>query len=145
MKWDNTLKLIAILLFVFSPAPACAEALIFRKAIAGDAFQAFPLRQGYGGPVAGRVIALYGVEPPAPSDPNAYAATLYLDTLLAHASLDCRSVPGTPRMACTANGADAASQLVQMGMGRSVGPVYAVEQADAQLYRRGIWRGQAIK
>jgi hypothetical protein len=46
MKWDNTLKLIAILLFVFSPAPACAEALIFQKAIAGDAFQALRLRQG---------------------------------------------------------------------------------------------------
>ena len=145
MKWDNTLKAIAILLFVFSPAPVRAGSLIFQKAIAGDAFQAFPLRQGYGGPVAGRVIALYGVEPPAPSDPNAYAATLYLHTLLAHDRLDCRTVPGTPRMACKANGADVASQLVQMGMGRSAAPAYAVEQADAQLHRRGIWRGHGIK
>jgi hypothetical protein len=91
MKWDSTLNLIIILLFGFSPLPARAESLIFQHAIAGDAFQAFPLRQGYGGPVAGRVIALYGIEPPAPSDPNAYAATLYLETLLAQASLDCRA------------------------------------------------------
>jgi hypothetical protein len=121
MKWDNTLNLIVILLFVFSPLPARAENLIFQHAIAGDAFQAFPLRQGYGGLVAGRVIALYGVDPPAPADPNAYAATLYLDTVLAHASLDCRTVPGTPRMACKANGADVASELVQMGMGAAPG------------------------
>src|SRR5689334_22471912 len=97
MKWDSTLKLIAILLFGFSPLPARAESLIFQHAIAGDAFQA-----------SGRVIALYGLEPPAPSDPNAYAATLYLETLVAQASLDCRTVPGTPRMACEANGVDVA-------------------------------------
>jgi endonuclease YncB( thermonuclease family) len=134
MKWDNTRNLIVILLFGFSPLPARAESLIFQKAIAGDAFQA-----------SGRIFALYGIEPPAPSDPNAYAATLYLDTLLAQASLDCRRVPETPRMACTANGADVTSQLVQMGMGRSAAPAYAVEQADAQLHRRGIWRRQGIK
>jgi endonuclease YncB( thermonuclease family) len=130
MKWDNTLNLIVILLFGFSPLPARAESLIFQKAIAGDAFQA-----------SGRVVALYGIEPPAPSDPNAYAATLYLETLMAQASLDCRTVPGTKRMACTANGADVAGELVQMGMGRSAGPEYAAEQADAQLHRRGVWQG----
>jgi endonuclease YncB( thermonuclease family) len=134
MKWDSTRNLIAILLFVFLPLPARAESLIFQQAIAGDAFQA-----------SGRIIALDGIEPPAPSDPTAYAATLYLETLLAQASLDCRTVPGTPRMACKANGADVARQLVQMGMGRSAGPAYAAEQADAQLHRRGIWRGQGIK
>ena len=128
----STLKLIATLIFVFSPLPARAESLIFQKAIAGDAFQA-----------SGRIVALYGIEPPAPSDPNAYAATLYLDTVLAHASLDCRTVPGTPRMACKANGADVASELVQMGMGRSAGAAYTAEQADAQLHRRGMW--QVIK
>jgi endonuclease YncB( thermonuclease family) len=133
MKWDSTLNLIVILLFVFLPLPARAESLIFQQAIAGDAFQA-----------SGRVITLYGVEPPAPSDPNAYAATLFLDTVLAHASLDCRTVPGTPRMACKANGADVASQIVRMGMGRSAAPAYTAEQADAQLHRRGIWRGQSI-
>ena len=134
MKWDSRLNLIVILLFVFSPLPARAESLIFQQAIAGDAFQA-----------SGRIIALDGIEPPAPSDPHAYAATLYLETLLAHASLDCRRVPGTPRMACKANGADVAGQLVQMGMGRSAGPAYAAEQANAQLHRRGIWHGQGIK
>lgn len=134
MKWDNTRNLIVILLFGFLPLPARAESLNFQQAIAGDAFQA-----------SRRVIALYGIEPPAPSDPNAYAATLYLDTLLAHASLDCRTVPATKRMACKANGADVAGQLVEMGMGRSAGPAYAAEQADAQLHRRGIWRGQGIR
>jgi endonuclease YncB( thermonuclease family) len=134
MKWDSTLNLIVILLFVFLPLPARAESLIFQRAIASDTFQA-----------SGRIIALYGVEPPAPSDPNAYAATLYLDTLLAHGPLDCRTVPATPRMACQANGADVASQLVQMGMGRSAGPVYAAEQAEAQRHRRGIWRDQGIQ
>jgi hypothetical protein len=38
-------------------------------------------------------------------------------------------------MACKANGADVAGQLVQMGMGRSAGPAYATEQADAQRHR----------
>jgi endonuclease YncB( thermonuclease family) len=48
-------------------------------------------------------------------------------------------------MICTANGADVAGELVEMGMGRSAGPFYAAEQADARLHRRGIWRGQGIK
>jgi hypothetical protein len=89
------LKRIVILVAFSACLSASTQAGTSQNAIAGDAFQS-----------SGHILALYGVAPPAPSDPNAYAATLYLDTLLANGPAHCRPVPGSPRMACIANGAD---------------------------------------
>jgi endonuclease YncB( thermonuclease family) len=126
------------LLIVFLTLPVCARAeapkpqtLIFEKVIDGATIVA-----------SGRTVGLWGVTALDPADPAAFAAKLYLKTMLGKGALRCAPM-GAARdrhaMHCTIDGADVGSLMVQMGMAKAAGRYYQGEEIAAQVKHRGIW------
>ena len=123
--------------FVFLVSPACAfatpkQTLTFEKVIDGATIVA-----------SGKTVALWGVKALDPSDPAAFAANLYLETMLRKGTLSCEAVSSTSDrhvMHCYSDGADVGSLMVQMGMARAADPYYQGEEGYAQAEHRGVWR-----
>jgi len=125
-----------ILVCLFIPAcafaaPQKAETLTFEKVIDGATIVA-----------SGKTVTLWGVKALNPSDPDAFAANLYLQTMLGKGSLSCgeMGVAGDRHvMHCYSDGADIGSLMVQMGMATAADPYYQGEEGFAQAQHRGVW------
>jgi endonuclease YncB( thermonuclease family) len=137
----------ALLLLICLVLPASASAggqrepFKFEKVIDGATIVA-----------SGKTISLWGVKPIAATNPNSYAAKLYLETMLKTGALSCSDegrAGGLPQMHCYIDSADVGSLMVQMGMAMAGDPYYDVEQSYAQAQQRGVWksknaRGQSL-
>lgn len=130
-----------ILLIVFLALPVCARAeapkpqtLIFEKVIDGGTIVA-----------SGRTVGLWGVKALDPADSTAYAAKLYLKTMLGKGALRCAQMGDEHHrlvMHCLIDGADVGSLMVQMGMAKAEGPYYLGEEVAAQVKHRGTWHAK---
>jgi endonuclease YncB( thermonuclease family) len=131
------LVLLLLILLVLPSGVRAAEpatALIFEKVLDGASFVA-----------SGENVALWGVEAPVPSDPDASTAELYLQTVLRGDALRCDEKRREGRlhvMQCFIDNADVGSLVVQLGMARATEPYYAGEQAYAQTRHLGLWHGR---
>jgi endonuclease YncB( thermonuclease family) len=131
---------LVLLVFLFIPVCTRAaaqkpETLIFERVIDGATIVA-----------SGKTVTLWGVKALDPTDPVAFAANLYLQTLLGKGTLRCdeMSAAGDRHvMHCYSDGADIGSLMVQMGMATAADPYYLTEQAYAQSQRRGVWNRKA--
>jgi endonuclease YncB( thermonuclease family) len=112
--------------------PQEAQSLTYEKVIDGATIVA-----------SGESVSLWGVTALDPADPNAFAANLYLQTMLGKGALRCAEISVKSDwhiMHCTIDGADVGSLMVQMGMDRAAGPYYQGEQAYAHANQRGVWQ-----
>lgn len=115
--------------------------LVYERIIDGDTFVA-----------NGKKIRLWGIDAPEKNEPESFAASLYLETLLEQGELRCEFF-NTDKyqrdvMTCYSDGHDIASDLVKMGMARDYKRYskgyYDAEEKEAKANNRGIWSGRRI-
>ena len=114
--------------------PETPQTLTFEKVIDGATIVA-----------SGKAISLWGVKALDPADPMAFAANLYLKTMLGKGALTCagrRVERDRHVMRCMIDGADVGSLMVQMGMAKAADPYYQGEEIAAQLKHRGVWHSK---
>jgi endonuclease YncB( thermonuclease family) len=126
------------LLIILLALPVSADAephrmqnLIFERVIDGATIVA-----------SGKTVTLWGVTALDPADPHAFAANLYLRTMIGKGALRCAPMSSEADrhvMHCLIDGADVGSLMVQMGMDRAAGPYYQGEQSYAHAKHRGVW------
>lgn len=132
--------LLLLIILLALPVLACAEpqqvqSLTFEKALDGATIVA-----------SGQTVSLWGVKALDAADPHAFAANLYLKTMLGKGDLRCAEMSSETKrhiMHCRIDGADVGSLMVQMGMDTAAGSYYQLEQATAQTKHRGVWDRKA--
>lgn len=96
----------------------------------------------------GHPVILWGIHAPDKKDPNAYAAKLFLETMINKGTLSCKQATNNAAqkslMRCLIDGQDVGSLMVQMGMATASHPYYDYEEQIAKQEGRGIWNNSLL-
>jgi len=134
--------LVLILALSFTSCkPLNTDILVYERVIDGDTFVA-----------SGKKIRLWGIDAPEKTEPEAFAATMYLEVLIEQGELSCSFVHKDRYerdvMKCFSGDYDIASDMVKQGMARDFraysGGYYASEEKQAKANKLGVWSGSHI-
>jgi len=127
------MRLLLITLIALSYMPPklwAGEGLVplqFEEALSGDSFHA-----------SGKQIKLWGINAPGARHILNFTASLYLETLLKAWTVSCKEKE-RQLYQCFVNGKDIAEDIVLFGLAEDISGHYALQQAQAQREKRGLW------